>query len=76
MKSENEEHQLEIEKLESEIEVAETQLTACNAQLEESEALVNRLKPAEKAVLLLSTLKSSNVPMVIDFEGMKPTINK
>ena len=76
MKSENEDHQLEIEKFESEIRVAETQLTTCNAQLKESEALVKSLKPPEKAVLLLSTHASSNVPMVIDFEGIKPTINK
>ena len=76
MKSENEDHQLEIEKFESEIRVAETQLTTCNAQLKESEALVNSLKPAKEAVLLLSTYKYSNVPMVIDFEGRKLTINK
>ena len=75
MKSENEDHQREIEKFESEIRVAKTQLSACNARLKESEALVNSLKPPEKAVLLLSTTRSSNVPMVIDFKGRKLMLN-
>ena len=33
-------------------------------------------EPPKEAVLLLSTYRSGNVPMVIDFEGMKLTMNE
>ena len=80
------ENSAELKKLESEIEVSTTQLTACEAKLKENkvvvngphapkEAVVNRLQAPKEAVLLLSTRFASNVPIVIDFEGKKPTTN-
>ena len=38
-------------------------------------ATTTTAQPTNEAVLLLSTYKSSNVPMVIDFEGRTHTIN-
>ena len=46
----------------------------CN-ELTTTQALTTTAQPTEKAVLVLSTKDSRNMPMVIDFEGSTRTIN-
>ena len=57
--------QLQIDRLESENEKLENSNERCSSTV----APTTTTKAAKDAVLLLNTRKSSNVPMVIDFDG-------